>query len=66
MLLQIVKDYGFVGEEKEITGSCDGMSAAPRELLFQLTDLMMQLSVNVPDIGFSPGLTGRTIKGGED
>ncbi|WP_413482209.1 methyltransferase domain-containing protein [Morganella psychrotolerans] len=66
MLLQTVKDYVFVGEEREIAGCCDGMSAAPRELLFQLTDLMTQFSVNVLDIGFGLGLTGRMIKGGED
>ncbi|MEY0265809.1 class I SAM-dependent methyltransferase [Morganella morganii] len=66
MLLQIVKDYHFTGVAKMSEGVSEGSSAAPRELIFQLNDLMMQLSVNVLDIGFGVGTLGRMIKANPD
>lgn len=58
MLVQTVKDYRFSGRQKMFQGSSAGSSASPRELVFQLTDLMTQLSVNVLDIGFGTGMSG--------
>lgn len=66
MLLQTVKDYGFTDKKKEFQGLSAGSSASPRQLIFQLTDLMTQLSVNVLDIGFGIGTLGRIIKGNPD
>lgn len=58
MLVQTVKDYRFSGRQKMFQGISAGNSASPRELIFQLTDLMTQLSVNVLDIGFGTGMSG--------
>lgn len=66
MLLQTVTGYRFTGMEKNFQNVCAGYSASPRELIFQLTDLMVQLSVNVLDIGFGTGTLGRMIKANPD
>lgn len=66
MLVQTVKDYRFSGRQKMFQGSSAGSSASPQELVFQLTDLMTQLSVNVLDISFGTGTLGRMIKASPD
>ncbi|CAM8344307.1 hypothetical protein B2H99_11545 [Morganella morganii] len=58
MLVQTVKDYRFSGRQKMFQGISAGTSASPRGLVFQLTDLMTQLSVNVLNIGFGTGMSG--------
>ena len=57
MLVQTVKDYRFSGRQKCFRGSVRELCLS-RELIFQLTDLMTQLSVNVLDIGFGTGMSG--------